>query len=280
MKVKAKVPGQLSDELKAALGMVEGVPPPWLLNVQRYGPPPAYPNLKIPGLNAPIPEGASFGYHPGGWGKPPVDENGVPLYGDVFGKATESENQVGNIARLITRRCWRLTTAVRQGEEINRERWGELEEEEEGSFSWLGLVAVNFHRPDNDVELTQKKKRMKAKRSRREQKARMRAMPRLRALMLPVWKLRSWTASPALHRVLLRPVSWICARAEEPRHPTFLSSFTPFWSRKRCVFRLHSSIVCHTYTLLRHADISRYVTIRLGACLCGPWWRRVEWHAY
>jgi hypothetical protein len=30
-------------------------PPPWLLNMQRYGPPPSYPNLKIPGLNAPIP---------------------------------------------------------------------------------------------------------------------------------------------------------------------------------------------------------------------------------
>lgn len=41
---------------------------------QRYGPPPSYPHLKIPGLNAPIPLGASFGYHPGGWGKPPVDE--------------------------------------------------------------------------------------------------------------------------------------------------------------------------------------------------------------
>ncbi|KAF4127424.1 PSP domain-containing protein [Phytophthora infestans] len=110
VKLKSKVPGQLSDELKAALGMVEGVPPPWLLNVQRYGPPPAYPNLKIPGLNAPIPDGASFGYHPGGWGKPPVDENGVPLYGDVFGKPAESENQ---------------------GEDINRERWGEFEEQEE-----------------------------------------------------------------------------------------------------------------------------------------------------
>lgn len=43
-------------------------------DVQRYGPPPSYPHLKIPGLNAPIPDGASFGYHPGGWGKPPVDE--------------------------------------------------------------------------------------------------------------------------------------------------------------------------------------------------------------
>ena len=59
--------------------------PPGILCVDRYGPPPSYPNLKIPGLNAPIPEGCSFGYHAGGWGKPPVDENGKPLYGDVFG---------------------------------------------------------------------------------------------------------------------------------------------------------------------------------------------------
>ena len=33
----------------------------WLINMQRYGPPPAYPNLKIPGLNAPIPQGADYG---------------------------------------------------------------------------------------------------------------------------------------------------------------------------------------------------------------------------
>ncbi len=44
------------------------VPPPWLIAMQRYGPPPSYPNLKIPGLNAAIPEGCSFGYHAGGWG--------------------------------------------------------------------------------------------------------------------------------------------------------------------------------------------------------------------
>ncbi|OIT28510.1 hypothetical protein A4A49_55933 [Nicotiana attenuata] len=78
-------PGTLSQELKEALGMPEGTPPPWLINMQRYGPPPSYPQLKIPGLNAPIPPGAKFGYHPGGWGKPPVDEYGRPLYGDVFG---------------------------------------------------------------------------------------------------------------------------------------------------------------------------------------------------
>jgi splicing factor 3B subunit 2 len=64
--------------------MTDNTPPPWLINMQRYGPPPSYPSLRIPGLNAPIPPGASFGYHPGGWGKPPVDEFGRPLYGDVF----------------------------------------------------------------------------------------------------------------------------------------------------------------------------------------------------
>ena len=32
------------------------VSPPWLTAMQRCGPPPSYPNLKIPGLNAPIPE--------------------------------------------------------------------------------------------------------------------------------------------------------------------------------------------------------------------------------
>ncbi|RHY05039.1 hypothetical protein DYB38_012702 [Aphanomyces astaci] len=114
VKLKTKTPGVLSDDLKRALGMVDGVPPPWLLNVQRYGPPPAYPHLKIPGLNAPIPEGASFGYHPGGWGKPPVDENGNPVYGDVFGKGAGA--------------------AVVVEDEVSKERWGELEpvaEEEE-----------------------------------------------------------------------------------------------------------------------------------------------------
>jgi hypothetical protein len=54
--------------------MPEGAPPPWLINMQRYGPPPSYPRLRIPGLNAPLPEGARWGYHAGGWGKPPVDE--------------------------------------------------------------------------------------------------------------------------------------------------------------------------------------------------------------
>ncbi|CAN8061673.1 unnamed protein product [Agarophyton chilense] len=86
-------PGFLSEELRAALGVSEGDPPLWLVNMQRYGPPPGYPGLKIPGVNAPIPKGASYGYHIGGWGKPPVDEYGRPIYGDVFGEGLEFGKQ-------------------------------------------------------------------------------------------------------------------------------------------------------------------------------------------
>ena len=88
-------PGVMSEELRTALGMVvEGssvpIPPPFLLNMQRYGPPPAYPNLKVPGVNAELPAGASYGYHKNGWGKPPLDVYGRPLYGgDPFGNAIE-----------------------------------------------------------------------------------------------------------------------------------------------------------------------------------------------
>eukprot|EP00605_Chrysophyceae_sp_TOSAG23-4_P002156 GSChrysophyteH1.ASY1.ANO1.2384.1 assembled CDS len=85
-----KKPGEsLSEGLLAALGIkledAKKTPPPWLAAQQRFGPPPSYPSLKIPGLSAPIPRGCQFGYGPGGWGHPPVDEYGRALYGDVFG---------------------------------------------------------------------------------------------------------------------------------------------------------------------------------------------------
>lgn len=95
------------------LYVVFQVPPPWLIAMQRYGPPPSYPNLKVPGLNAPIPEGCSFGYHAGGWGKPPVDENGKPLYGDVFGTNVANIDDIG------------------EDPNVDRSLWGELESESE-----------------------------------------------------------------------------------------------------------------------------------------------------
>ena len=53
--------------------------------------------VQVPGLNAPIPPGAQFGYQPGGWGKPPVNEDGIPLYGDVFAEHQfdEDDDTVG-----------------------------------------------------------------------------------------------------------------------------------------------------------------------------------------
>ena len=111
--VREKRPGFLSDALREGLSMPENAPPPWLINMQRYGPPPAYPSLQIPGLNAPIPEGAQFGYQPGGWGKPPVDEYGRPLYGDVFGTQVQRAKEVEGT--------------------IERTPWGEVEEEETSS---------------------------------------------------------------------------------------------------------------------------------------------------
>ncbi|KAM8946217.1 splicing factor 3B subunit 2 isoform 2-T2 [Pelodytes ibericus] len=121
-RLKEKKPGDLSDELRITLGMPVGlnshkVPPPWLIAMQRYGPPPSYPNLKIPGLNSPIPEGCAFGYHAGGWGKPPVDEMGKPLYGDVFG-TNASDFQSKN-----------------EEEDIDRTPWGELELSDDESSS-------------------------------------------------------------------------------------------------------------------------------------------------
>lgn len=107
-------PGRLTQKMQAALGMTANSPPPWLINMQRFGPPLAYPDLKIPGLNSPIPPGSRFGYGEGQWGKPPVDRWGRPLYGDPFGQGLNDPN-------------------AEYFPEIIKEHWGMMEEEEESS---------------------------------------------------------------------------------------------------------------------------------------------------
>ncbi|KAI0192400.1 hypothetical protein EV127DRAFT_510676 [Xylaria flabelliformis] len=109
-------PGELSDGLKEALSIPPGAPPPWLINQQRFGPPPSYPSLRIPGLNAPIPPGAQWGFNPGCYGKPPVDEYNRPLFGgDIFGIMQPNK------------------AAPPSGEPIERNLWGELQVPEEES---------------------------------------------------------------------------------------------------------------------------------------------------
>ncbi|RAL06977.1 U2 snRNP complex subunit CUS1 [Aspergillus homomorphus CBS 101889] len=135
-------PGELSAELKEALNMPPGAPPPWLINQQRYGPPPSYPALKIPGLNAPPPPGAMWGYHPGGYGKPPVDEHNRPLYGgDIFGVLQPQQ-------------------VVQQGEPVEKDLWGELQapelsddESEEGEDDAASSAATDDDDDDVDTGL-------------------------------------------------------------------------------------------------------------------------------
>ncbi|KAB8284613.1 hypothetical protein B0I73DRAFT_136459 [Yarrowia lipolytica] len=103
-------PGVLSKELREALNMPPNTPPPWLLQMQRFGPPPSYKDLRIPGVNAPIPSSAQWGFHPGGYGKPPLDENNQPLYGDVFGQ-----------------------NVVKRSTDVDKSLWGQPGEDEESS---------------------------------------------------------------------------------------------------------------------------------------------------
>jgi splicing factor 3B subunit 2 len=125
-------PGELSDDLKSALNIPPGAPPPWLINQQRFGPPPSYPALKIAGLNAPLPPGADWGYHPGGYGKPPVDEFNRPLYGgDLIGVLQNQQNQ--QMGEPVEKSLWGELQEQEEEEEESEEEDSEEDEEEEGN---------------------------------------------------------------------------------------------------------------------------------------------------
>ena len=53
-------PGRISQNLRSALGINETSDPPFVANMRRYGPPPAYPNLRIPSVNAPMNDPAAY----------------------------------------------------------------------------------------------------------------------------------------------------------------------------------------------------------------------------
>ena len=62
-------PGKISKNLRAALGISGTTIPPFVQNMQRYGPPPAYPFLKIPGVNIPDDDSSALAT-PGLWEEP------------------------------------------------------------------------------------------------------------------------------------------------------------------------------------------------------------------
>ena len=108
--------------------MSELSPPPWLWMQQRLGPPPSYPNLKIPGVNSPIPPHCQLGYFAEGWGRYPVDEQERPLYGDVFGTYVEETEKAKIDPESV--KLWGELPPVNYEEEERKEREREAEEKE------------------------------------------------------------------------------------------------------------------------------------------------------
>lgn len=81
-------PGALSKRLRQALGIGPTAPPPWLYSMQTMRRlPPAYPDLRIPGLNAPIPAGGQWGLGEGQWGEPPRADDNSFLFPGVMDEA-------------------------------------------------------------------------------------------------------------------------------------------------------------------------------------------------
>ena len=68
-RMKKYKPGKLSKNLRTALGITSSAIPPFVQNMQRYGPPPSYPFLKIPGVNIPDDDTSNLAT-PGLWDEP------------------------------------------------------------------------------------------------------------------------------------------------------------------------------------------------------------------
>ena len=87
----------------------------------------------------------SFGYHAGGWGKPPVDELGKPLYGDVFGTAdsatfhaaaTGPEQPLPPLLHLLLLLLFLfIFLTFSTPEEVDQTLWGEMDSESEEESS-------------------------------------------------------------------------------------------------------------------------------------------------
>lgn len=98
------LPGELSSTLRDALGLRDRhSPPPWLYAMQKLRRlPPAYPDLWIPGLNAPIPLGAQWGKGVGQWGEPPRGADQNFLFPGVMDEALATASASSNTTTTTT----------------------------------------------------------------------------------------------------------------------------------------------------------------------------------
>lgn len=101
--------------------------------MQRFGPSPSYPSMRIPGVNAPIPPGASWGFQPGQWGKPPMDDAGKPQFGgDLYGTSIlEEQQQQTHAGEPVERGIWGALRAEGESEDEESDEEEDEEEDEE-----------------------------------------------------------------------------------------------------------------------------------------------------
>ena len=98
----------------------------WLYFEKKFPPTKKFPDLKIPGLNSMIPEGCQYGFQPGGWGKPPLDEHGKPLYGDWALIKEERDKATSHYEREV---LWGAMEDVDEDEMMEGEGEGDMASE-------------------------------------------------------------------------------------------------------------------------------------------------------
>lgn len=144
-------PGVMSNRLRHALHMGHTSPPPWLAQMQRYGPPPSYPGIKIPGVNAPIPAGAQWGVQSGQWGKPFIDANGKSLADQVVA----SEDKVLQPSNKVQ---WgQMIDDEESDQEEEEEEEGEVADDNEAEF--VSDAAPSYAKDDEDDSQPEPRKR-------------------------------------------------------------------------------------------------------------------------
>jgi splicing factor 3B subunit 2 len=132
--------------------MQTGSPPPWLHHMQRVGMPPSYQTLRIPGMNAPRPPGTEYGYHPGGWGQPPLDEYGNALFPEAFSEPVEYDRME---FPLLEGNHWGvLAKEEYESSEEEKESSEEEEEEEEAMAALAGVEISAAPVQEEDTDLS------------------------------------------------------------------------------------------------------------------------------
>jgi splicing factor 3B subunit 2 len=94
-----------------------------------------------------------WGYHPGGWGKPPVDEFNRPLYGDVFGLYSQYQQQLqssieaAHLTNPPVLEPWGELEVVEQEEEEEEEEQAEEMVEATASAGMATPMTAGFATP-------------------------------------------------------------------------------------------------------------------------------------